>query len=198
MVFAGFTRLVAEYIQASARVGRLFPGLSILVVTPQSERDRSIFDRFGKFHEYLDRLVDASAVNRWPEPAIARTIPGILGGYLMGVASAKLGKQLATVEAIQDQLGQPGAEALEESEVVAWVLRAYGADRAPTPKYGDRLSVRTKNEFSTVVNTPRSSKPRAVNTHLKAMMSLRDVDDPAFIEINDDRDIRIINSLTNG
>src|SRR5688572_28719508 len=144
----------------SARVGRRFPGLSILVVTPQSERDRSIFDRFGKFHEYLDRLVDPSAVNRWPEPAIGRTIPGILGGYLMGVAAASIGKQLATVEAIQDQIGQSGAEALNEGEIVAWVLRAYGADRAPTVKYGEGLSVRTKNEFSAVVNTPRSTKPR--------------------------------------
>jgi hypothetical protein len=198
MVFAGFTRLVAEYIQASARVGRRFPGLSILVVTPQSERDRSIFDRFGKFHEYLDRLVDPSAVNRWPEPAIGRTIPGILGGYLMGVAAATLGKQLATVEAVQDQIGQPGAEALNEGEIVAWMLRAYGADRAPTAKYGERLSVRTKNEFSAVVNTPRSTKPRSLNTHLKAMMSLRDVDDPAFIEINDERDVKIIKNVTNG
>jgi len=198
MVFAGFTRLVAEYIQASGRVGRRFPGLSILVVTPQSERDRSIFDRFGKFHEYLDRLVDPSAVNRWPEPAIGRTIPGILGGYLMGVAAGSLGKQLATVEAIQDQIGQSGAEALNEGEIVAWVLRAYGADRAPTAKYGERLSVRTKNEFSGVVNTPRSGKPRPLNTYLKAMMSLRDVDDPAFIEINDERDVRIIKNVTNG
>ena len=61
IVFAGFTRLVAEYIQASARVGRRFPGISIFVPTPQSERDRSIFDRFAKFHQYLDRLVDPAA-----------------------------------------------------------------------------------------------------------------------------------------
>lgn len=198
MVFAGFTRLVAEYIQASARVGRTFPGLSLLVVTPQSERDRSIFDRFGKFHEYLDRLVDPSAVNRWPEPAIARTIPGILGGYLMGVAAASVGRQLATVESIQDQIGQPGAEALNEANIVDWMLRAYGASNAPTPKYGERLSIRTKNEYSAVVNTPRASKPRSLNTYLKAMMSLRDVDDPAFIEINDERDARIIQNVTNG
>ena len=125
MVFAGFTRLVAEYIEASARVGRTFPGISILVVTPQSERDWSIFDRFGKFHEYLDRLVDPSAVNRWPEPAILRTIPGVLAGYLMGVAAFKVGRQLATVENVLDRLGQRGSEALNEDEIVAWMLAAY-------------------------------------------------------------------------
>ena len=102
IVFAGFTRLVAEYIQASARVGRRFPGISIFVPTPQSERDRSIFDRFAKFHQYLDRLVDPAAVTRWPEPAMRRTLPGILCGYLMGVASSSLNRPLATVEAIHD------------------------------------------------------------------------------------------------
>src|SRR5437764_11246031 len=84
IVFAGFPRLIAEYIQASARVGRTYPGISLFVATPQSERDRSVLDRFVKFHEYVDRLVDPSAINRWPEPAIRRTTPGILAGYLMG------------------------------------------------------------------------------------------------------------------
>lgn len=199
MVFAGFTRLVAEYIQASARVGRTFPGISILVVTPQSERDRSIFDRFGKFHEYLDRLVDPSAVNRWPEPAILRTIPGVLAGYLMGVAAFKVERQLATVENVLDRLGQRGSEALNEDEIVDWMLAAYGAAVAPTPKYGERLSVRARNAISTVINTPRSQgKPRPLNTYLGAMRSLRDVDDPASIEINDERDARIVQVLSNG
>lgn len=199
MVFAGFTRLVAEYIQASARVGRTFPGLSILVVTPQSERDRSIFDRFGKFHEYLDRLVDPSAVNRWPEPAILRTMPGLLAGYLMGVAAFKIGRQLSTVENVLDSLGQRGAEALNEEEIVRWLLAAYGASLAPTPKYGERLGVRARNAISTVVNTTRSQgKPRPLNTYLGAMRSLRDVDEPAFIEVNDERDARIVQVLTNG
>lgn len=139
MVFAGFTRLVAEYIQASARVGRTFPGISMLVVTPQSERDRSIFDRFGKFHEYLDRLVDPSAVNRWPEPAVHRTLPGLLSGYLMGVAASKIGRQLATVENVLESLGRPGAEALTESEIVDWIMRAYGTTYARTTSYGEEL-----------------------------------------------------------
>ncbi len=82
IVFAGFPRLIAEYIQASARVGRTYPGISLFVATPQSERDRSVLDRFVKFHEYVDRLVDPSAINRWPEPAMRRTAPGVLGGVL--------------------------------------------------------------------------------------------------------------------
>ena len=128
IVFAGFTRLVAEYIQASARVGRRFPGISIFVPTPQSERDRSIFDRFAKFHQYLDRLVDPAAVTRWPEPAMRRTVPGLLCGYLMGVASASVRKPLSTVEAVRDAHGDANADSLSQDEIVKWMVTAYGCD----------------------------------------------------------------------
>ena len=46
--------------------------------------------RFAKFHEYLDRLVDPSAINRWPVPALERTAPGLIAGYLMGAAAGVL------------------------------------------------------------------------------------------------------------
>jgi hypothetical protein len=121
ILFAGFTRLVAEYIQASARVGRRFPGISIFVPTPQSERDRSIFGRFAKFHQYLDRLVDPAAVTRWPLPAMRRTMPGLLCGYLMGVAAASLGKPLSTVEAVRNSQGDANGESLTQDAVVKCV-----------------------------------------------------------------------------
>ncbi len=200
MVFAGFTRLIAEYIQASARVGRTFPGISVLVVTPQSERDRSIFDRFAKFHEYLDRLVDPSAVTRWPEPALKRTVPSLLSGYLMGPAAASAGKSIVSVENVLDLYGRQGAEALNDEEVVAWMERAYGTEHAHSERYGDRLRLATRNAYSSVVNTQRRSggQPRNLNTHLDAMQSLRDVDDPAYIRVDQDADKAIIRRLTHG
>jgi len=200
IVFAGFTRLVAEYIQASGRVGRTYPGISIFVATPQSERDRSIFDRFGKFHEYLDRLVDPTAVNRWPEPALARTVPGLLCGYLMGVAAHRIGKPLATVENVQDSYGKVGAECLNPDALVAWMSNAYVTEFAPSPLYRERLVTRTRNAFSSIVNLPRrqGGMPRALNIHLGAMRSLRDVDDPAYIEATDPTDQAILKRFING
>jgi hypothetical protein len=200
IVFAGFTRLVAEYIQASARVGRTYPGISIFVATPQSERDRSIFDRFAKFHEYLDRLVDPTAVNRWPEPALARTVPGLLCGYLMGVAAHRIGRPIATVENVQDNYGRADAECLNLEVLVEWMTNAYGTENAPSPVYRERLVTRARNAFSSVVNLPRpqGGRPRALNMHLGAMRSLRDVDDPAYIEAADSTDQTILKRFING
>jgi Helicase conserved C-terminal domain len=198
ILFAGFTRLVAEYIQASARVGRRFPGISIFVPTPQSERDRSIFDRFAKFHQYLDRLVDPAAVTRWPEPAMRRTLPGMLCGYLMGVASFSLNRPLATVEAIHEVHGDPNAIALTQDEVVKWLVAAYGCEHAPSPvRYRERLTREAKNKFSSIVNTPKQRRgmPRALGAFLDAMNSLRDVDEPADIRVGNSDEAKALKRL---
>jgi hypothetical protein len=200
IVFAGFTRLVAEYIQASARVGRRFPGISIFVPTPQSERDRSIFDRFAKFHQYLDRLVDPAAVTRWPDLAMRRTLPGLLCGYLMGVAASSLNKSLSTVEAIHDAHGDPRATALTQDEVVKWLVAAYGCDHAPSrQRYRDKVTLEAKNKFSSIINTPRQRgrMPRALNIFLEAMNSLRDVDEAAQIRVGNSEEVKALRRLIN-
>jgi hypothetical protein len=201
IVFAGFTRLVAEYIQASARVGRTYPGISILVATPQNERDRSIFDRFAKFHEYLDRLVDPSAVTRWTDPALQRTIPGLLAGYLMGVASHRLGAPIYSVESVQRHHARAGAEALNESEIFTWVERAYGAAQAPSPdRYRERIANWVSNTYRLVINAPAypGGRERQLGGHLGAMRSLRDIDDPAEVRPARSKDEEMIRRLING
>ena len=200
IVFAGFTRLVAEYIQASARVGRRFPGISIFVPTPQSERDRSVFDRFAKFHQYLDRLVDPAAVTRWPEPAMRRTVPGLLCGYLMGVASAAVRKPLSTVEAVRDAHGDANASSLSQDEIVKWMVTAYGCDAAPSPeRYREKLVLEVKNKFSSIVNMPKQrGQVHPLNIHLEAMNSLRDVDEPAYIRVGNSEEAKALRRLING
>ncbi len=198
IVFAGFTRDVSEYIQASARVGRTFPGLSIFVPTPQSERDRSVFTRFSKFHEYLDRLIDPSPINRWPVGGAERTLPGILSGYLMSVGSAATGRPISTVEAVLRLYGMENAETLDRDTVVDWVLRSYGADRAPNPaSYSAALRVRLQNLYAKITNSQQTSfgLPRALNTFLGAMKSLRDVDDPAEIFVQPGADADVMRRL---
>lgn len=201
MIFAGFPRLVSEYIQASARVGRIYPGISIFIATPQSERDRGVFNRFSKFHEYLDRLVDPSALARWPLPALERTVPGILAGYLMGVAAGDIGISLATVEKVQNYFGRAGAEALTTERLLEWMHKAYGTSSAPSKsKYSKKLEITVQNRYATVINKAKHAggRPTALNTYLEAMRSLRDIDDPGAIHVEDQADIKIVRRLIRG
>lgn len=202
MLFAGFTRLVAEYIQASARVGRRRPGIVFMVVTPQSERDRSIYQQFAKFHEYVDRLVDPSALNRWPVPAMHRTVPGLLAGYLMAVASGLCHRRLDTVESVQRAYASAQVAPLTEAAVLSWLDGALACSRAPAAEpYRKAVRQWASNLYAGVINAAPQTQggpPRTLGKHLNAMRSLRDVDDPAFIDVESQAARRAIRAFLGG
>lgn len=87
MVFNGMPKSMAEYIQASSRVGRRYLGLVFMIFNPVRERDRSHFRYHSKFHEYLDRMVAPVAINRWSRYAARKTLPGVLMADILQVAN---------------------------------------------------------------------------------------------------------------
>lgn len=72
MFFAGLPSDIAEYIQASSRVGRTHVGFVMLLPTPQSRRDRFVIETHDIFHRFLERMIAPPAVERWSEAAIDR------------------------------------------------------------------------------------------------------------------------------
>jgi hypothetical protein len=85
MFFAGMPSDIAEYIQASSRVGRTHTGFIVLVPTPQRRRDRHIVHVFDIFHRFLERMVQPAAIDRWAERAVERVFPSLFQAYLLGV-----------------------------------------------------------------------------------------------------------------
>lgn len=89
MVFAGMPSNIAEYIQASSRVGRTHVGFSLLVPTPQSRRDRYVVETHKPFHRFLERMISPPAVDRWAAHAIRRVMPSLFQAWLMGVVEPR-------------------------------------------------------------------------------------------------------------
>jgi hypothetical protein len=85
MFFAGMPSDVAEYIQASSRVGRTHVGFVVLIPTPQRRRDRYIVEVFDSYHRFLERMVSPAAIDRWAGRAIERVLPSFIQAYLTGV-----------------------------------------------------------------------------------------------------------------
>ena len=90
MFFAGLPSDIAEYIQASSRVGRTHVGFSLLVPTPHSRRDRYVIETHDQFHRFLERMIPPPAVQRWAERAIRRAMPSILQAYLCGLVEQEI------------------------------------------------------------------------------------------------------------
>ena len=72
MVVTGQPKTSSEYIQATSRVGRAYPGL---VVRP---RDRSHYERFAAYHDSFYREVEATSVTPFSGQALDRGMVGML------------------------------------------------------------------------------------------------------------------------
>lgn len=83
MFFAGLPSDIAEYIQASSRVGRTHVGFVMLIPTPQSRRDRYVVETHDIFHRFLERMIAPPAVERWAENAIRRAMASIVQTWVV-------------------------------------------------------------------------------------------------------------------
>jgi len=90
MFFAGMPNDIAEFIQASSRVGRTHVGFSLLIPTPQARRDRYIVETHDIFHRFLERMIAPPAITRWAPSAHDRVLTSIFQAWLCGWAEQKL------------------------------------------------------------------------------------------------------------
>jgi superfamily II DNA/RNA helicase len=78
MLIVGQPKLTSEYIQASSRVGREFPGVVFIQYGPSKSRDRSHYESFRAYHESLYRFVEPTGATPFSKPARDRGIHAIV------------------------------------------------------------------------------------------------------------------------
>jgi len=111
MVVAGQPKSTSEYIQASSRVGRQYPGLVVTCFNVRRPRDRSHYERFVAYHESFYRYVEATSLTPFSGPALERGLSGTL------VAMARLGDpgMTAPTSAMEIETHRQYAEACVEA-----------------------------------------------------------------------------------
>lgn len=78
MVVTGQPKTTSEYIQATSRVGRNYPGLVVTALNVMRPRDRSHFERFSAYHESFYREVEATSVTPYSGQSLDRGLVGTL------------------------------------------------------------------------------------------------------------------------
>lgn len=159
MVFNGMPKSMAEYIQASSRVGRRYLGVVFMIFNPVRERDRSHFRYHGKFHEYLDRMVEPVAINRWSRYAALKTLPGVLMAHILQVANrdfweaGRAPAHLHDLSRMQEALRPPdagGLESVRPEALVAALGEAYLTDRDEAAELRPELEVRVHSAVTSI------------------------------------------------
>jgi hypothetical protein len=202
MFFAGQPPDIAEYIQASSRVGRAHVGTSILIPTPQQRRDRYIVEIHDIFHRFLERMIDAAPVERWAENAITRTLASFLQlklcgvDYLRKMNAAKSPADKAT-QPEPDNVGEIGERSRTDhinllNELREFVVEGIGLDHGTSPTNKDFYRQRIHQMFDLATTAMEQSNWKAENLEsffrhpasplTRPMTSLRDVNEAGLIE----------------
>lgn len=170
MLFFGMPRQTAEYIQSSSRVGREYPGLIFNVFHPIRERDLSHYHFFEKYHEFLDRLVEPVAINRWAKNSGRRTHPGLFMGLLLNHYMYEGGGDRLFFGSQAEELFRT----LSEDEVKEIIADMYGGDLGPE-EFIDQARDDTERAIQQIQQD--DSKWTSERLPDSAMRSLRDVDE---------------------
>ena len=118
MVVTGQPKTTSEYIQATSRVGRAYPGLVVACLNVMRPRDRSHYERFVAYHESFYREVEATSVTPFSGQALDR---GLVGTLLSMVRHA-IPEMESPTGVMALHANRPAAEAL----LAALVARARG------------------------------------------------------------------------
>jgi len=78
MLMVGQPKLTSEYIQASSRVGRSFPGVVFVLFDATKSRDRSHYEQFKSYHESFYRFVEPTGATPFSRPARERALHAVL------------------------------------------------------------------------------------------------------------------------
>lgn len=82
MAVSGQPKTMAQYIQATGRVGRSQPGLVVMVYDNRKARDLSHFEHFQTDHARLYAQVEPSSVTPFTLPVLERAVHGVLIAWL--------------------------------------------------------------------------------------------------------------------
>jgi hypothetical protein len=78
MVVMGQPQATAEYIQATSRVGRQYPGVVVMLYNAARSRDRSHYESFPTYHASLYRQVESTSVTPFSPRARDRALHAVL------------------------------------------------------------------------------------------------------------------------
>jgi len=206
MILQGMPRSNAEYLQALSRVGRRYPGLVIMAFNTTYERDRSYYQYFQKFHEFIDLLIEPVPISRWAKFSIMPTLGGIFCGAIFCHFEKKVfertarngkGRELYMSTLFNNALDTTKCpecqDVFTEQLTIDFLKKAYGLHLKPNHHYEEMIESRVRHFFDCIQEANFAHIPQVLqNKQIKVMSSLRDIEKQ--IDVSALRDKEIVES----
>jgi hypothetical protein len=206
MIVQGQPKTVAEYIQATSRIGRDYnrPGLVVVVLNLHKPRDRTHFEQFGHFHRSFYRAVEATSVTPWAARALDRALAAVVvaaarhidPGLTPDVAVKELKNRPQSRAAVRDAIvarapenavpgGKPAFAALVDGLLDAWIETAEEQSQGGNVfGYADKRSPHRLLHMPLAPEIPNLS---AAHQRFVAGRSMRDVEPSVALNPRDPR-----------
>ncbi len=197
MVVASQPKTTAEYIQATSRIGRHFPGLVCVVYNWARPRDLSHYERFEHYHATFFQHVEALSVTPFSARAIDRGLTALLVAYIRLLGddfnandrAGKITRDHPSVRCAVDEISRR-AGLVTGKAAVASAVRSELEDRldrwlarAAQAMDGAQLGYETEKDGKTVgLLVPAG---RRAWEDFTCLNSLRDVEPPINLILND-------------
>ena len=104
MLMNGQSKNVAEYIQASSRVGREDMGIVINLLDANRSRDKSYFENYVSFHNAYYKYVEPLSVTPFTEIAVDKVMASLLVAYVRHKKGLYLNSQAKDFDGNIDEL----------------------------------------------------------------------------------------------
>jgi len=178
MCMLGMPLTTAEFLQATARVGRAWPGLVFVAMKMARERDAAIFRLFEKYVEQGDRFVEPVPVTRRSRRVMDRTVAGLELARILMVHEPDARRSLVSLEHLRRYLLHHSSP---QSELD--VLANYLGLRGPLDeRLKHDLEMWLEDFFRNLGSPPPGARFSSdLSPTGKPMMSLRDVEEQAQI-----------------
>jgi len=196
MVVAGQPKYTAEYIQATSRIGRRFPGLVCTVYSWVRPRDLSHFERFEHYHDTLYQQVEPLSVTPFSARAMDRGLSALLVSYIRLLGEKFNGNKDAGflkaghefILRAMDDISKRAAAITSDEELESIVrdnlnvrVANWLANAATVSQGGGMLGYKEKDDGRTVGLLIPPGKERDMFT---CLTSLRDVESPVSLILN--------------
>jgi len=183
MLMNGQPRNIAEYIQASSRVGRDSSGIVINLLDANRSREKSYFENYKAFHNSYYKYVEPLSVTPFTEIALDKVLNTILVCYVRHKKGLNADAKAKEFDGQYDELKQFLSNRIVEPRQLQYALDKLDKLSSEWVAKKEDLDLQYKNHETQNHNLIQKSSAANV---WSLMQSMREIDTNSIIKIMND------------